>query len=203
MSLASLLHFLAADWMENLAVLATVAGIWLTARRRLLGWPVTLVADVLYLYVFFHARLYSDSLLQIFFIAFTLYGWFYWWRGIRSDGAVLVESASTSQLLRHLVIGSVGSLLLGIIMHRLGAALAFLDASLTAFSLVASWWQARKYIANWWLWIVVDAIYVGEYLYKGLRPTALLYAGLVVLAILGLKDWKSASQKAVAPASGA
>ena len=203
MTITALLHFLAADWMENLAVLATVAGIWLTARRRLLGWPITLLADVLYLYVFFNARLYSDSLLQIFFIAFTLYGWFYWWRGIRSDGAVLVENVASGTLLCHLAAGLAGALLLGIVMYRLGAALPFLDASLTAFSLVASWWQARKYIANWWLWIVVDAIYVGEYLYKGLRPTALLYAGLVVLAFVGLKDWKSASQKALASASGA
>jgi len=74
-----------------------------------------------------------------------------------------------------------------------GAALPHLDAALTSYSLVASWWGARKHIANWWLWIVVDAIYVGEYLYKDLRATALLYAGLILLAVLGLRDWKRAA----------
>lgn len=72
------------------------------------------------------------------------------------------------------------------------AALPYLDATLTSYSLVASWWQARKHTANWWLWIVVDLVYIGEYLYKDLWPTALLYAGLVALAVLGLRDWQRA-----------
>ena len=69
-----------------------------------------------------------------------------------------------------------------------------LDAALTSFSLVGSWWQARKHIANWWLWIVVNLVYIGEYIYKDLWLTAVLYAGLVVLAILGLRDWRRAAR---------
>ena len=68
-----------------------------------------------------------------------------------------------------------------------------------AISLVASWWQARKHIANWWLWIVVDLIYIGEYIYKDLWLTALLYAGLVVLAVLGLRDWQRAPAATLRP----
>jgi nicotinamide mononucleotide transporter len=67
-----------------------------------------------------------------------------------------------------------------------------LDAALTSYSLVASWWQARKYIANWWLWIAIDGVYIGEYAYKDLRLTALLSAGLVALAVQGLRDWRRA-----------
>jgi len=78
-------------------------------------------------------------------------------------------------------------------MVRVGAALPHLDAALTAYSLVASWWQARKHLANWILWIAVDLIYIGEYIYKGLYLTSLLYALLVLLAVLGLRDWSRAS----------
>ena len=53
-------------------------------------------------------------------------------------------------------------------MVRVDAALPHLDAALTSYRLVASWWGARKHTANWWLWIAVDTIYIGEYLYK--RP---------------------------------
>jgi nicotinamide mononucleotide transporter len=38
----------------------------------------------------------------------------------------------------------------------------------------------------------VDLVYIGEYIYKDLNMTALLYAGLVVLAVLGLRDWRRA-----------
>ena len=135
-------NYLAANWMEDAGVLTTIVGIWLTTRRNLLCWPVVLISDVLYLIVFYRVRLYSDALLQIFFLGFTLYGWWYWLRG---------------------------------------------------YSLVASWWQTRKHTANWWLWIAVDLVYIGEYLYKGLRPTAVLYALLAGLAVLGLRDWRRAA----------
>ena len=94
-----------------------------------------------------------------------------------------------------LIAGIAGSFVLGELAKRLHAALPYLDATLTSFSLVGSWWQARKHIANWWLWIVVDLVYIGEYMYKDLWLTAVLYAGLVVLAILGLRDWKRAARE--------
>ena len=89
--------------------------------------------------------------------------------------------------------GALGSFVLGALAVRLHAALPHLDAALTSYSLVASWWQARKHIANWWLWIVVDTIYIGEYIYKDLWLTGVLYAALVGLAVLGLRDWRRAA----------
>jgi nicotinamide mononucleotide transporter len=171
-------------------------GIWLTTRRTLLCWPVVLAADVIYLIVFYRAQLLSDSLLQLFFVAFTLYGWWHWWRGVRDEGEVRVVPLPMRSLVIALAAGAVGSFALGELAKRLHAALPHLDAMLTSYSLVGSWWQARKHIANWWLWIVVDLIYIGEYLYKDLWPTALLYAGLVALAALGLRDWRHAAAAA-------
>jgi nicotinamide mononucleotide transporter len=186
-------NYLAANWMEDAGVVTTVVGIWLTTRRKLICWPVVLISDVLYLIVFYRVRLYSDALLQIFFLAFTLYGWWYWWRGVREEGEVRVVRLTLPSMFTGLAVGAAGSVLLGLLMERVGAALPRLDATLMSYSLVASWWQTRKHTANWWLWIAVDLAYIGEYLYKGLRPTAALYALLVVLAVLGLRDWQRSS----------
>jgi nicotinamide mononucleotide transporter len=185
-------NYLAAHWLEIAGTVTTVLGIWLTTRRLLICWPVVLVADLIYLLVFYRSRLFSDALLQIFFVAFTLYGWFHWWRGVQAEGEVRVVPLHLRGWLGGLAAGAVGAVLLGWLMVRIGAALPHLDAALTSYSLVASWWQARKHTANWWLWIAVDLIYIGEYLYKDLWPTALLYAGLVLLAALGLRDWRRA-----------
>jgi nicotinamide mononucleotide transporter len=168
-------------------------GIWLTTKRLLICWPVVLAADIFYLVVFYHARLFSDALLQVFFVAFTLYGWWHWWRGVRAEGEVRVVSLSVRGWLGGLVAGAIGAVLLGGLMVRLGAALPHLDAALTSYSLVGSWWQARKHTANWWLWIAVDGVYIGEYAYKGLWLTAVLSVGLVALAVLGLRDWQRAA----------
>jgi nicotinamide mononucleotide transporter len=192
--LCTVLDYIAMHKLESAGLLTTLAGIWLTTRRNLLCWPITLVADLLYLAIFYQARLLSDSLLQAFFIAFTLYGWWHWQRGVRDDGEVRIAPLALRGWVEGLVAGAVGAVLLGWLMMHLGAALPRLDATLTAYSLVASWWGARKHIANWWLWIAVDLIYIGEYIYKGLLLTALLYALLVVLAIIGLRSWSKAPQ---------
>jgi nicotinamide mononucleotide transporter len=186
-------NYLAANWLEIAGFLTTLVGIWLTTRRLLVCWPVVLVADVIYLMVFYRARLFSDALLQGFFIAFTLYGWWHWWRGLREEGEVRVVPLSAHSWIAGLVAGAAGSLLLGWLMVKVGAALPHLDAALTSYSLVASWWQARKHTANWWLWIAVNLVYIGEYLYKDLLATAVLYLLLVILAVMGLVDWRRAA----------
>jgi nicotinamide mononucleotide transporter len=185
-------HYVAANWLEIAGFVTTVLGIWLTTRRVLLCWPIVLAADVIYLIVFYRAQLLSDALLQIFFLAFTLYGWWHWWRGVREEGEVRVVPLTVSSMMIALIAGMAGSFVLGEAAKRLHAALPFLDATLTSYSLVASWWQARKHTANWWLWIVVNLVYIGEYLYKDLRLTAVLYTLLVALAVLGLRDWRRA-----------
>jgi nicotinamide mononucleotide transporter len=195
---AALEGYVAANWLEIAGVVATVGGIWLTTRRLLVCWPVVLAADVIYLIVFYRSRLFSDALLQVFFVAFTLYGWWHWWRGVCEEGEVRVVPLSVRGLFAGLAAGAVGAVLLGWLMVRVGAALPHLDAALTSYSLVASWWGARKHTANWWLWIAVDVVYIGEYLYKELRPTAALYAGLVALAALGLRDWRRVAARQTA-----
>jgi nicotinamide mononucleotide transporter len=193
-----MMHYLSAHWIELAGWTTTLLGIWLTTRRSLWCWPITLAADVLYLIVFYRAALLSDALLQAFFVVFTLYGWWNWQQGVREEGEVKIRALRRREAVLAICAGAVGSVVLGILARRLHAALPYLDATLTSYSLVASWWGARRHIANWWLWIVVDIFYVGEYIYKDLRATALLYAVLVVLAVLGLRDWRRAAVSAVA-----
>ena len=64
-----------------------------------------------------------------------------------------------------------------------------IDGFLTAGSLLGQVLLSRKKVENWIVWIVVDILYVGLYLYKGLMLTAILYGIFVVLASIGLYAW--------------
>ena len=70
-----------------------------------------------------------------------------------------------------------------------------MDAQLAAMSLLATYWTSRKYLATWVLWIVVDLVYIGMFIYKELLLTAVLYAGFVVLAYLGWREWHKIRQQ--------
>lgn len=181
------------SWIELIGALISAWAVWLTARRKPWCWPVGLVSVIVYGGIFVDAKLYSDALLQAAFGVLIVYGWQRWLRHLGEDGRVQVAPLPFGEATVHVVLGVVGALALGFAMHRYtDAALPWLDAALTSFSLVAQWWQGRRHIAAWWLWIVVDVIYVGEYLYKHLLITSVLYAGFIVLAALGLRSWRQA-----------
>ncbi|HLY58406.1 MAG TPA: nicotinamide riboside transporter PnuC [Stellaceae bacterium] len=194
--------------LEIVAVVVSFLAIWLTMRRHVLCWPVGLLSVILYAKIFFDAQLYSDTLLQGCFAVSILYGWIVWQRNKIESGEVVVADPSAAALGCGLICGAAGSLLLGFLMGRYtNAALPWLDAMLSSFSLVGQWWTARRYIANWWLWIAVDTVYVGMFLFKALYLTAGLYAAFTVLAVLGLRAWHGAAARhrqtaAAAPASG-
>ncbi|CTP84808.1 nicotinamide riboside transporter PnuC [Xanthomonas graminis] len=178
--------------LELLAVLVNLLGVWLTARRVRWCWPVNVVAVLLYAWLFYQWKLYSDMLLQGVYVVLQGYGWWRWSQGRRDHGKVQVGPLPRREGVLSLLAGAAGALSLGWLMHRhTDAALPWLDAGLSAFSLVASVWAARKRIANWTLWIVLDSLYVGVFVYKGLYPTAALYAGFVLLAIYGLRLWQA------------
>lgn len=180
--------------LEWSAVVASLLGVWLMAQRRMLAWPLGLVAVALYAVVFAQARLYSDALLQGVFAGFLVYGWVNWHRRRQQDGDIRIVPLHRRAALRDLGIGVAGGLALGALMHtHTDAALPWLDAMLAALSLVAQWWEARRHAATWWLWIVVDIVYVGMYAAKSLHLTAALYAVFIALAVMGLRAWTKAA----------
>ncbi|WP_211440651.1 nicotinamide riboside transporter PnuC [Collimonas humicola] len=179
--------------LEIVAVIVSALAVWLTARRHLWCWPIGLVSVLLYARIFLVAKLYSDLLLQLIFAVMQLYGWWQWKSGASEQDSQHIQPQRLPKrgLLTGLLAGAAGSVVLGYAMASFtDAHIPWLDSALTSFSLVAQFWMARKYVANWWLWIAVDIIYVGVYIYKDLNLTAGLYAGFIVLALVGLRNWR-------------
>jgi len=89
-------------------------------------------------------------------------------------------------------LGLAGSIALGTFLHRqTDASLPYLDATLSVFSLIAQWMMTRKILENWALWIILDVVYVWMFVVlKSLHFTAFQYAVFLLLAVLGLRDWK-------------
>ena len=179
------------DPVELVAALLSAVAVWLMAVRHRLCWLAGLVSVLVYAGVFVQARLYSDALLQGVFALLLVYGWWHWKRSPGADAAQLVvRTGAPREYLAPLALAALGGAGLGGTMaHFTDAALPWLDAALTALSLVAQFWMARRLRANWLMWIAVDVVYVGVYWVKDLPVTALLYAGFIVLAVIGWRRW--------------
>lgn len=192
--------------LEIIAVIVSALAVWLTARRHLWCWPIGLVSVLLYARIFLVAKLYSDLLLQLIFAVMQLYGWWQWKSGASAQDSQHIQPQRLPKqgLLTGLLAGAAGSVVLGYVMASFtDAHIPWLDSALTSFSLVAQFWMARKYVANWWMWIAVDIVYVGVYIYKDLNLTAGLYAGFIVLAIIGLRNWQRQLPGNLPPAAAA
>lgn len=178
--------------LELFAAALGVIAVWLTVKQNPWCWPIGLVMVLLYSWIFFEVKLYSDMLLQVVYAALQLYGWWQWTRMGETTHGREVSRLDTRSVALSLAIGALGSLLLGAVMVRwTDAAQPWLDAALTGFSLVAQVWMAQKRVQCWPLWIALDVIFVGLFIYKGLYLTATLYGLFTVIAVQGWREWRA------------
>jgi nicotinamide mononucleotide transporter len=186
--------------LELISFVLSIATVLLNIRRIHWAWLFAIVSSATYGIVFFKARLYGDAGLQAVFIVASIWGWYEWLRGTGSDAHGEPRPLVVSWLDRKGWIWSLAGWLLGFILlswflHAYtDTDVPHMDAFLTAGSLLGTLLAARKKVENWHVWIFVDVLYVGLYVYKGLHLTAVLYAVFVVMAALGLRTWARAAR---------
>jgi nicotinamide mononucleotide transporter len=155
-----------------------------------------LIMVVLYIFIFYDARLYSDVGLQVIYIFLQVYGWYEWLYGGKKKTELPVSILNRRSRILWGIIIILGSCLLGYSMYTYtNAAFPYLDAFITIASLVAQWFLARKKLENWMLWITVDVVAIGVYFLKNLYFTTGLYIVFFGLAIMGLREWQNAYKK--------
>lgn len=185
--------------LEWVAVLTGFACVWLAARESLWNFPIAIFSCALYIVVYYRAGLYSDSLLQIMFILLSVYGWYEWLHGGRSNTELLVSRTRRWEWVACAVFIVAFTAGFGYyLQHHTDAALPHWDSFTTAGSLAAQYLLMRKRLENWLLWIMVDILYVPILWYKHLYPTSGLYALYLGLACYGYWEWRRALRKTAA-----
>ncbi|WP_022702771.1 nicotinamide riboside transporter PnuC [Pseudorhodobacter ferrugineus] len=187
--------------IEIIAATCGFINVALIIRRSIWNYPFGILMVILYAWIFYDYRLYSDALLQVFFLVIQVFGLFWWLSGRNAQGQVIVRSMPPAQFGMVLAAGTVGAGILGLLMHRYtDASLPFADASVAALSVVAQTLLARRFLQNWYVWIAVDVLAIGVFATKSLVPTATLYALFLVLAVTGLLTWQRAWRNGTAVA---
>lgn len=180
--------------------------VWLAVRQNVWTFPVGLANNAVYVVLFASSGFYAGAALQVVYIVLGTLGWVWWVRGGTGGTALVVRRtprwAWAASAAAFLCLAAVLAWVLG---TWTDSEVPTLDAVTTSLSLVAQLMLGRKWIGNWWVWIVADVVYVWMYSTSGLYLTAVLYAGFVVLCAVGLRDWRRelAPAALVAPAPGA
>ncbi len=181
------------NWIEIVATVFGFMCVVLTIRRNVWCWPTGLIQVLLFIIIFYDAKLYSDLILHVVYVGMQFYGWYCWTigRGGIEQGAISISALTTKQLGIWIYVTTVATAVWGYSMATwTDASLPYADAFTTVASLVAQYLLARKYIENWLFWIVVDVVAIGVYYYKALVPTSILYSAFLVLAVIGFVTWR-------------
>lgn len=173
---------------EAAAVALAIAYLVLAIRESAWCWAAGIASSAIYLVLFFHASLYMESVLQLFYGGVSVYGWAHW-----SRAAAELPVVTWSPRRHALALGLIALLALAngaLLSAYTPAALPYLD-SLTAWgSVVTTWMVARKVLENWIYWFVIDGLSAGIYASRGLWLTAALFVAYLVLIVIGYRAWR-------------
>lgn len=177
--------------IEIIAALLGVINVVLVVRRSSWNYPFGIAMVALYFFVFWEAKLYSDALLQIFFFVIQLYGWWAWTRARQVDHGVAVNWMPWARRWPWLAGTAAFVLLWGTGMARYtDAAAPYVDATTAGLSVAAQCLQSLRQVESWVLWIAVDIIAIGLFAWKQLFVTSALYGLFLILAGIGLFEWR-------------
>lgn len=190
------------DWLLTLDALGTICGLvylYLEYNARIQLWLVSMVMPAIDIFVYFQAGLYADFGMAIYYLLAAIYGWAVW-RGIfgRGDNGSSRKKELPIMRFPHrgiLLIFGVFIAIWGgmywVLTTFTNSTVPFVDSLANSLSIVALWMLSRKYVEQWLLWFVVDAILCVLYIYKGVPFHGILYGFYTVMAIIGYRKWVS------------
>lgn len=184
-------------------IIATITGllyIIYSVEQKVIAWPYGIVSSAIYIYVFYEAGIYADIVVYIYYVVIGFFGWYLWKKGDSDKSKLKITKVS----LKPGIILFFFTILFFVIIrflliHYTNSTVPNLDALTTALSFTATWMLTRKIIEHWIIWIIVDSISIGLYLYKELYPSIILFTIYTILAFVGyfnwLKEWKKPEVK--------
>lgn len=188
-----------AEWMTALEWTAAglgVINIALLIFRSAWNFPFGMAMVALYIFVFWEERLYAEAGLQVFFFLAQAWGWLLWVKVGAEDNRVPVRWLDWKSRGVWAMVTVALSLNLGWAMHRFtDAVMPYSDSAIAGASVAAQMLLAFRRVENWVLWVLIDVASIWVYLNRGLYPTAALYGGMLVMSLIGLREWISAARR--------
>lgn len=188
-----------AEWLADniIEIFGAVTGIiyvFLEIRRNILLWPLGIITSAVYMYVFSQTGFYANMGLQGYYLAISVYGWYLWSRRpgyATAGGGSDVKRISTLTAIWCAVAAALTWAGLWFVLDRAtDSPVPVWDGLIASLSVVATWMLTRKYIEQWYVWIVANAMAVVVYIASGLYPTAVLFFVYFVMAIIGVVKWR-------------
>lgn len=179
--------------LEIVAVVFGFLSVWFSKQNNILVFPTGMISTAIFVYLLFKWELLGDMMINGYYFAMSVYGWYIWTRKV--DSTYVTPISTTTQKEKQISIGIfITTLFFVFVVYKsfdkwIGW-VAYVDTLTTAIFFVGMWLMARRKIENWIFWIIGDIISVPLYLHKGFTFTSFQYLGFTIIAIYGYLAWK-------------
>lgn len=188
-------QILETEWLQWLAVFFGVAEVLLAKRNNVLLYPAGLIGTALSIVLLLEAQLYAETLLNIYYVVMSVYGWWFWLKK-QNEPPVKISYSSRKDWMITLTISLGGWLILYFVLKNYTPSnVPVWDAFVSATAWAGTWLLTRRKIENWIVLNISNLFAVPLLFYKNLPLFALLTIFLFVVAIFGYVDWKKIYHK--------
>lgn len=173
--------------IEIFASVLTLICVILFNIKNYWGWPVAIVAALLYMVVFIQTELWFQTVLQLIFIWQSIYGWIHW-KSQKDELNVIVPNYSLVGT--HVIFFVLLSLTIYAIASKLNIILNPIDIITTFLALLANYYLSKAILQSWLVWIIVDILLIIMFIQLELWWSTGLYILLLINAENSFIRWK-------------
>lgn len=179
--------------LEAIVFITGIASVWFAKRENILVYPTGLVATVITVYLFYRDDLLGDMMMNFYWSAMSIYGWWNWSRK-QDDKTVVHISRTTTKEKSIGIVLFLGTMLVNYGVYKLfDVAIEssnYIDIFTSGIFFTAMWYMALKKLENWTLWIIANLITIPLYAYRGWGMLSLQYVIFTIIAIQAYFAWK-------------
>lgn len=180
---------------EVIAVVLSIAYVWLASKQSIWCWPCALVSTALYTMVFWNVDYVFQMLLNVYYMAMAVVGFLSWRQGSDSAEELQVSRMGLFEIGVFLSLGILCTfVVLAIANNWLSYDLLWLDTGIAIFSLLTTYLTVRKKLESWVFWTLINGFSIHLYLQVPMYPSVLLMVIYMVIAIKGFIEWRASYQ---------
>ena len=204
--------------LEVIAAFFGILSVWYAKKEKILVYPTGIISTALYIYICYKFILYGDVIVNFYYTAMSIYGWYMWSKIDSNSKQIEITRTNSSDKLKTLGIFIFTSVFVIVVyryynvmpnhlgftdsvafafenltsgdLEKFRIATPFLDTFTTGIFFAAMWLMANKKIEHWSFWIAGNIVSIPLYFVKGLGFTGVQYSIFLILAILGYIQWK-------------
>lgn len=178
--------------LEWITVIFGVTQVLLAKNNHILNYAAGIISTAISIYLFATVQLYAESLLNIYYLAMSIYGWIYWSGKNSTQATTPISKTTRREWLIVAAIVLIGWAILYTVLHTFTTSnVPGMDAWVAATAWAGMWLLARRKLENWILLNISNLFAIPLLAYKGLYLYATLTLILFIVAIFGYFKWRN------------